>query len=236
MKIQEATDRAGEPAEELADGGSRWKMTAFEWSGDSSFAATLGLAVYAIFFAGPWQAPVAAAAYWLAVECSLSLYTWCLRREGDRLRAQLAVLRAERADYEKRRLAMHAETLHLRLLTRATKDHISDLRAECERKEARIQEAWIERGRREERARIGIEHAELRANQLELMANQLDIRAEQLDARRTQVKIMKAVHDLQGAFEDKILETYESGFIHGMKRAAFTARSRPRLTVVNSTA
>lgn len=213
-----------------------WRWSAFEWTGDISGVAALCLSVYVIFFGGPWQAPVIAAAYWLSVEAVMHLWIWHLRREGDRLREALAAWDEKAAADERVLRANRAYILHMELLIKAKQLHTADMRVELERLKAEQRERLIEQGRQEERARLGLEYARVRANQLELMANQLDIRAEQLEARRDQVKVMRAVRELQESIEDKIHKAYESGFIHGAQRASFVSRSGPRLTLVNPSA
>lgn len=231
VTVRESAIAVESDAEEIrAD--RRW--SAFEWSGDISFFAAPCLLAYAFFFGGPWQAPVAAAAYWLAVEGVMHLLIWHLRREGDRLRERLAATEAEIAAREKVILARRAQILHLELLIKTSKMQAADNRAETERLDAEFREQLIQQGRLEERARLEVECATVRANQLEVMADQLDIRAEQLAARRDQLKVMRAVREIQDAVEDRIQRAYASGFIHGAQGATFAAPPGPHLTLVRS--
>lgn len=230
--VAEDVDAQAASAEEGAELG--WKI--FEGSGDISFVVAILLAVYAIFFGGPWQAPLVAAGYWVSVESAMSLYIWYLRRRADQLRDRIAENDAELAARNRQIVAFRAEIQHLELLTKCMELNTAHLRAERERMEADLREALVEQGRREERLRLQAEHAELKANQMELMANQLDIRAEQLAARRTQVRIMEVVRELQEELEERIFEAYEKGFTHGRQRASFAAQSRPHLSIVNPSA
>lgn len=218
----------------------RWDYEALIWFTNTALLAVVILSIYTLFFSGPWLAPLVAAGCWLLAEFALRAWNWILRYRLDRLKYKLEQKVAEYEALNARRAwelrASHARELNLDLRIRCKMMVVEELRARAAVLEAERREVLVERGRREERARLEAERTGVEILHLQTLADRLGMRADWLEARLDRGQLMRAVKEFQEAVEDRIQQAYERGFVHGARGVSFASPPHPHLTLVNPSA
>jgi hypothetical protein len=230
---------AGSETEESASG-EDWRFVALADSASIALVAAIGLGVHSLFFSGSWQLALALAGYWMIAELAMRAWCWILRYKIAQVRSSVAEAVAEREKLLWEIRARHAETLHLQLRIKCAQLHAEDiqaqtaaLRARRESLEAELRAAWVEQGRREERARLEVERTEANVVHLRALAEQLGMRVDWMEARLDRAQLLVAAREFQEAVEERIRQAYERGFVHGARGTMYAASPHPRLALVD---